>query len=220
MLRFRQLEVSLPAVTQAIKKTQDYLLRNQSQEGYWAGELEADASVTAGYIPLMYFMTGKVDPDRQRRVVNYVKSKQRADGSWSAYYGGPGDLNVSIQAYFALKLAGVSATRAIYAAGETIYPRQGGIARASVFTKIWLAIFGQFDWRGTPSVPPELILLPDWFYFNIYEFGSWSRATIVALMVVLTKKPVCPVPESASVTELYIEPENKRSYPLGKADGF
>ena len=208
-------------VTQAITRTQDYLLRNQSQEGYWVGELEADASVAAGYIPLMYFMTGSVDPERQRKVVNYVKSKQRADGSWSAYYGGPGDLNVSIQCLFCLE-AGRCTRRqnlSMRQAREFILAR-GGITKASVFTKIWLAIFGQFDWRGTPSVPPELILLPDWFYFNIYEFGSWSRATIVALMVVLTKKPVCPVPESASVSELYAEPEDRRNYSLGKADRF
>ena len=212
------LNVDLPVVDQAIKKAQDHLLRIQSQEGYWVGQLEADVTVTAGYIPLMYFMRGKVDLERQQKVVNYVISKQQTDGSWSTYYDGPGDLNVTIQAYLALKLAGVSPSETFMQRAQEFVLSCGGITRANAFTKIWLALFGQFDWRGTPSIPPEIIFLPNWFYFNIYEFASWSRATIVALMVVLTGKPVCHIPEFAQVSELYVESEDYRDYSLGKTE--
>ena len=204
------------ALGQAIEKTRDYLLEIQRQEGCWAGELEADVTVTAGFIPLMYFMTGQVDPVKQPKVVNYVKSKQQTDGSWSTYYCGPGDLNVTIQAYFALKLAGVSAEETFMQRARDFILSRGGIIKSSTLTRIWLALFGQFDWRGTPSMPPEIILLPDWFYINIYEFASWSRATIVALMVVLTQRPTCHVPDYAQVSELYVEPESNRDYSPGK----
>lgn len=210
------LKVDLDIVEPAIKKTQAYLLSLQSQDGYWVGELEADASVAAGYIPLMYFLTGRVDPERQRKVVNYVKSKQRADGSWGTYDNGPGDLNVTIQNYFAFKLAGVSPEETFMQQAREFVLAQGGITKANVLTKIWLALFGQFNWRGTPTMPPEITLLPNWFYLNIYEFSSWSRATVVALMVILTKKPVCRIPEFAQVPELYAEPEGNRDYSLGK----
>lgn len=210
------LEADVSAVDQTIKQAQDYLLGIQSQKGYWVGELEADVTVTAGYMPLMYFMTGKVDPDRQQKVVNYVKGKQQPDGSWSTYYDGAGDLSVTIQAYFALKLAGVSPTEPFMQEAREFVLGHGGITRANVFTKIWLALFGQFDWRGTPSMPPEIIFLPNWFYFNIYEFASWSRATILALMVVLTKTPICRAPEFAQVSELYVESEGHRDCCLGK----
>ena len=161
------LEIDTRVVDQAIKKAQNHLLGIQSQKGYWVGELEADVSVTAGYIPLMYFMTGKVDPERQQKVVNYVISKQRADGSWSTYYGGPGDLSVSVQAYFALKLAGVSPEEPFMQRARQFILDHGGVAKVNIFAKIWLALFGQFSWWGTPAMPPELILLPNWFYFNI-----------------------------------------------------
>lgn len=163
-------------------------------------------------------MTGKVDPIKQQKVVNYVKSKQRGDGSWSTYYGGSGDLSVTVQAYFALKLAGISAQEPFMQRARDFVLSHGGITKSNTLTKIWLALFGQLDWRGTPSMPPEIILLPNWFYFNIYEFASWSRATIVALMVVLTNKPVCRIPKFAQVSELYVEPENDRHYSLGKFD--
>lgn len=204
------------ALEQAIIRAQDYLLGIQNQVGYWVGELEADVAVSAAFGPLMYFLTGKVDPVRQQKVVNYVRSKQRADGSWSTYYGGPGDLSVTVQAYFALKLAGVSAEEPCMRRARYFILSHGGITRSSTLTKVWLALFGQFDWRGTPAMPPEIILLPDWFHFNIYEFASWSRATIVALMVVLTQKPTCHVPEHAQISELYLEPESSRDYSLGE----
>lgn len=210
----------LDVVEAAVRRVQAHLLGIQSPKGYWSGELEADASVSAGYIPLMYFMLGKVDLVRQQKVVTFALSKQNPDGSWPSYFGGPGDLNATVQVYFALKLAGLSAELPAMRLAREFVLARGGICEAGVFTKIWLALFGQYDWRGTPSVPPELILLPNWFYFNIYEFASWSRETIVALMVVLTNRPTCRVPETARVDELYVEPESRRDYSLGKKDGF
>ena len=87
-----------------------------------------------------------------------------------------------------------------------------------MFVKTWLALFGQFDWRCLPSIPPEIIYLPNWFYVNIYEFASWSRATIVALMLVLALKPVCSIPETARIDELYIEPQGQRRIRLGRSE--
>jgi len=215
---FSSSEADLQAVERVLKRAQDYLLGIQNKDGYWVGELEADVTVAAGYIPWMHFMAVEVDPERRRKIVNYVQSKQRADGSWSAYHEGPGNLNVTIQAYFDLKLAGVSAEEPFMQQAREFVLAHGGITKANAFTKIWLALFGQFDWRGTPSLPPEVILLPNWFYFNIYEFASWSRATIVALMVVLTKRPICSIPEFAQIRELYVEPEGSIDYSLGKID--
>ena len=200
----------------ALGRAQSHLLRLQYPEGYWAGELEADASVSAGYVPLMYYLLGSVDPVRQQKVVNYARSKQNPDGSWSSHHGGPGDVSASIQVYFDLKLAGVSAEEPFMGRAREFILSKGGICRANIFTKIWLALFGQYPWKGTPALPPEVILLPNWFYMNIYEFASWSRATIVALTVVLTNRPTCPVPDWARVPELYLEPERRRDYSLGK----
>jgi squalene-hopene/tetraprenyl-beta-curcumene cyclase len=199
-------------LNRAIDKTREYLLRSQSEEGYWVGELEADASVAAGYIPLMYYMDGRVDPAKQAKVVNYVRSKQKADGSWGSYFGSPGDLSVTIQVYFALKLAGMPATEPHMQKARDFVLAGGGLMKANTVTKIWLALFGQFDYRGIPSIPPEIALLPNWFYFNIYEFASWSRETIMALIIILNNKPVCRIPENAGVSELFVEPENKRRY--------
>ncbi|MBN1146036.1 MAG: squalene--hopene cyclase [Anaerolineales bacterium] len=211
-------EDSLARLETAIHNAQTYLLARQSQQGYWWGELQADASVTAGYVPLMHFMRGEVDPARRDKVVNYVKSRQNNDGSWSTYTGGPGDLNVSIQAYFALKLAGVSGNEPNMQRASDFIRAKGGVCKSSVFVKTWLALFGQFGWSDLPSIPPEVIFLPNWFYINIYEFASWSRATIMALMLVMALKPVCPIPDSACLDELFVEPNGPRRTYLGRIE--
>ncbi len=211
-------QVDSARLEEPIKKCQSHLLGIQNPKGYWVGELEADASVTAGYIPAMYFMGVEVDPQRRKKIVNFVLSKQRSDGTWGSYHDGPGNLSVSIQSYFSLKLAGISANEPFMVKARNFILESGGITRANVFTKIWLALFGQYDWRGVPSLPPEIIFLPNWFYFNIYEFASWSRATIMALVIVLTNKPVCQIPESADISELFVEPERQRRYSVGKID--
>lgn len=204
----------------AILRAAEHLLDLQHAQGYWAGFLEADASVTAGYLPLMHFMGWKVDETRVHKITRCLHQKQNPDGSWSAYHGGDGDLNVSIQVYFGLKLAGVEASTPFMQTAAGFIRSKGGVSEASVFTKIWLALFGQFNWNGTPSVPPEIILLPNWFYFNIYEFASWSRETIMALAVVTTTRPVCAVPARAAIDELYVEPHHERVYRLGTPDRF
>lgn len=208
-----------PGLDDVIRRAQEYLLAHQQPGGYWQGELEADASVTAGYLHLMTFMTGRVDPARKGKIIAYVGSRQNPDGSWSVYPGGPGDLNVSIQIYLDLKLAGVAASEDWMLRAQEFIRSQGGVMQSSVFTKVWLALFGQFDWRGVPGIPPEIIFFPSWFPFNIYEFASWSRATIMALAIVTTLRPLCTIPAEAGVSELYLAPPTARDLSLGLLQG-
>ena len=200
---------------QAIQHSQDYFRGCQYNEGYWWGELESNATMAAEYVLLSYFL-GKVDQDRWRKSSNYILSKQREDGSWGQYYQAPGDVSTSVEAYFALKLSGYSAdSEPLRKAREFILSR-GGVPQARVFTKIWLALFGQWDWEGTPNMPPELMLLPSWAPLNIYEFSSWARPTVVPLLLVLTRKPTCQVPDWAHIDELYPQLRSETDYSLPK----
>ena len=200
------------ALDQAVDRTQKFLLQKQADAGFWIGELEADASVTAGYIPFMYFMFGNVDAAKRDKIINFLRLKQKDDGSWSMYHGGPGDLNVTVQVYFAVKLAGISASELFMQKARQFILANGGVMKVNTITRIWLAMFGQYEYRGTPSIPLEIALLPNNFFFNIYEFASWSRETIMALMIILAMKPICGIPENANIEELYVEPRGQRHF--------
>jgi squalene-hopene/tetraprenyl-beta-curcumene cyclase len=200
----------------AIQRARNYLLSIQYPEGYWWGELETNVCMAVEYLLLTHFL-GTADRRRWDRIVNYLRRQQLPDGTWSIYYGGPSDLNATVEAYFALKLAGVSPDEPAMAKARQFVLARGGVPRVRIFTKIWLALFGQWDWRGVPILPPELMLLPSWFPINIYEFASWARATIVPMLVILTRRPVCPIPSEARIDELYPAPRDQVDYSLPKS---
>src|SRR5256885_12640591 len=124
----------------------------------------------------------------------WIRSQQRADGTWANYYGGPGDLSTTVESWVALRLAGDSADEPHLLAAAEWVKEQGGGERSRVFTRIWLALFGLWSWDDLPNLPPQLIFLPPWFPLNVYDFACWARQTIVPLTIVATLRPVRPLP--------------------------
>src|SRR3990170_1266111 len=207
------------AIDEAIRRSQEYFLRTQHPDGYWWGELESNVCMAAEYLLLTYFM-GVADEGRRRKIVSYLRSQQRPDGTWAIFYDGPPDINATVESYFALKLVGVSPEEPAMRKAREFVLSAGGVPRARVFTKIWLALFGQWDWRGVPVLPPEMIFLPPWFPLNISDFSSWARATIVPMLIILNERPVCPVPDSARIDELYPAPRDLIDYALPRPQGL
>jgi len=185
----------------ALDRAVQWLLNAQDAEGWWCGELEANVTIQAEYLLLMHFL-GLRDDARWHDVVRYIELRQQDDGGWPIYFGGPSDLSTTIEAYVALKLAGRAAEDPRMRRALARIRECGGLPKARIFTKIWLALFGEYPWTGTPVMPPEMMFLPPWAPLNIYDFSSWARGTIVALLVVMSFQPVRPLPEYARVPEL------------------
>lgn len=203
----------LAATTEALHRSQEYFLRTQAPEGYWWGKLESNVTMAAEYLLLTHFL-GVADRRRWDKVVNYLRREARPDGTWAIYHGGPPDLNATVESYFALKLAGVPADDPLLQAARRFVLSRGGLPRVRVFTKLWLALFGQWPWEGVPVLPPEFMFLPSWFPINLYEFASWARATIVPILILMDRRPVCPVPDYARVDELYPVPRERLRFSL------
>lgn len=203
----------------AISSSQNFLLGQQLPEGYWWAELESNVTITAEYL-LLFHLLGCVDKERERKIVTYLLSKQTDAGYWCIYFGGPGDLSTTVEAYFALKLAGIPAEHPAMVKARAFIHAGGGVFKCRVFTKIFLALFGQFAWLGVPSMPIELMLLPNWAYFNMYELSSWSRATIIPLSVVMDKRPVIEPPPDCGVSELYLRPPKMTDYTFTREHGL
>ena len=191
------------AVDEAIKRSQQWLLQRQAEAGYWAYELEADTTLTAEYLMLRRFL-GLVDPEKQRKAVRYLIDAQVPEGGWPIYYGGPPEISASVKAYFALKLCGVSAAEPFMEKARTMILSKGGVVGANVFTKIALALLDQYDWRGIPSMPVEIVLLPPRFLFSLYALSYWSRTVLTPLLIIFHYKPVCRIPKEQGIDELYL----------------
>jgi squalene-hopene/tetraprenyl-beta-curcumene cyclase len=180
----------------------------QHADGYWWAELESNATMAAEHLLLENFL-GIGEPARWRKIANYLLSLQDSDGSWSIYRGGPGDVSISTEAYLALKLAGVDAESLALAQARQFIRSRGGIGPTRIFTKLWLSLFGQFDWNAMPAMPPEAVLLPLRSPLNIYAFASWARATVVPILVVWAHKPSVSLPQHSAIDELYVDPADR-----------
>jgi squalene-hopene/tetraprenyl-beta-curcumene cyclase len=198
------------AVEAAIARAQQYLLAHQTPDGHWVGELEADTTITAEYL-LLCRLLDRVDSHREQRMVRSLLRRQEPDGGFPLFAGGPANLSATIKAYFAMKVAGVPAhATAMMAARERILAL-GGPVRANVFTKILLALFGEYDWRGIPAMPIEILLLPRRFFFTISEISYWSRTVIVPLLVIMDQKPVARLGVEHRLNELWPVPREQAS---------
>ncbi len=191
------------ALDAAIDSSQRYLLSLQHSEGYWWGDLESNVSITAEMV-LLHKIWGTDSSRPLAKMAVYLRAQQRSHGGWELFYGDGGELSVSVEAYMALRLLGVPASDPDMQRARAFILAQGGIGKTRIFTKFHLALIGCYDWRGLPSIPAAIMLLPDWFPVNIYEMSSWARGSTVPLLIVFDRQPVYVTEPAIRLDELYV----------------
>jgi len=196
----------------AILAAREALIGLQHRAGHWVFELEADATIPAEYILLMHFLD-EVEGDLQAKLAAYLRAQQASHGGWPLYHGGVLNLSCSVKAYFALKLAGDDPGAPHMRRAREAILAAGGAARANVFTRIALALFGEVPWRAVPYIPVEIVLLPRWFPFHLDKVSYWSRTVMVPLFILCTLKPRAANPRKVSIGELFTTPPlEERAY--------
>lgn len=195
----------------AIHRSQQYLLREQKPEGYWIGELMVDSTLVSDMVAFHHW-DNSVDPAWQRRAVNHILSMQLPDGGWNIYYGGPAEVNATIKAYLALKLAGLPATDPRMLRAREMAKNLGGVPRMNTFSKLYLALIGLFPWKYLPTIPCEVLLIGKWFHVNFWDMSNWSRAMLVPLAIINHFKPTRKL--NISLDELYVEGFHERDLAL------
>lgn len=191
-----------------------WLIDHQQEEGFWVGLLESNACMEAEWLLAKHFLGIENDP-KEAGIVRGIFERQREDGSWQVYYGAKGgDINTTVECYAALRSTGVPASDPRMVRARDWILDRGGLAEARNFTKYWLALIGEWPWSATPMLPPEIIYLPSWAPFNIYQFASWGRGTILPLAILASRRPSRPLPEGRRLDELFPEGREKQKYQL------
>src|SRR5437763_7704802 len=206
-LRFGKLDDIGGRVAAAINAARNWLLSQQHEDGYWCGELEADTTLESDYI-LMHTLLGTGNQERYQKCANYILAHQNDDGGWPIYNAGPSNISASVKAYFSLKLAGYKPDHPALDRARKKILEMGGVTKVNTFTKIYLCFLGQYDYDAVPAIPPEIVLFPNWFWFNIYEISSWSRAILLPLSIVYAKKPFKKIPDGMAIDELFLHGRN------------
>ena len=184
-------------------RSREFLLSQQQPEGYWCGEFEADSMLEADYI-FLHTLLESGDPGRLQRAFAEMMRYQNEDGSWSTYPGAPGDISLSVKCYSSAKLMGLGADDPRLVRCRQWVLAHGGVVECNTFTKMYLCALGEYDYDAVPAIPPEIVLFPKWFYFNIYEISSWSRSMLVPLAIMYAKKPFKRIPSEQGIDELYV----------------
>lgn len=188
----------------AIERTRDWLLHRQDSTGYWVGELEGDTILESEYVLLLAFL-GQGQSDKARRCGKYILQQQLPEGGWAIYPGGPLEISASVKAYWALKIAGHSPDAEYMRRACTAIRDAGGAEQVNSFTRYYLALLGAISYEQCPAVPPEIVLLPWWCPFNIYEMSAWSRTILVPLSLLWAFRPQHRLAPEHDIRELFLK---------------
>jgi squalene-hopene/tetraprenyl-beta-curcumene cyclase len=197
---------------EALSRATQHVLGLQHEQGWWQGELETNVTMDAEDLLLREFL-GIRTPAETDAAARWIRAQQREDGTWANFHGGPGNLSTTVEAYVALRLAGDSPEAPHLAIAAEWIRASGGLEATRVFTRIWMALFGEWPWDELPVIPPEIIYLPSWVPLNIYDWGCWARQTIVALAVVASMRPVRSLPFTIPELRTGVKPAAKQRDP-------
>ncbi len=194
-------------VSQALDAASGWLLNQQQTDGHWCAELEGDTILESEYILLLAWL-GEEDSPSALKAAQYLLEKQLPGGGWAMYPGGSLEISGSVKAYFALKLTGHDPESPPMQLARGAIRAAGGADAVNSFTRFYLALLGQIPYACCPAVPPEVVLLPNWFPINIYRISSWSRTIVVPLSIMWAQRPVRDFDADRGIRELFLrDPE-------------
>lgn len=196
------------AVERSVEAASRALLDIQHPEGYWCGDLTADSTLESDYVLLqlwLYPPKGQSWNPPTRALVDRccqsVLARQLPDGGWNIYPGGPSDVNASVKAYSALKIAGVDPNRPEMLRAKERILQLGGVQACNSYVRINLSLFGLYPRRFVPTVPPEMVLLPGDI---LYEMSSWTRTIVVPLSIVQAVGRQRQAPNGITLEEIFL----------------
>jgi len=216
-------DFDLNGVDAVVEEARAWLADRQASDGHWAFELEADATIPSEYIMLNHYLD-EVDEDTESKLAAYIKETQGDHGGWPLYHDGDFNLSASVKAYFALKLTGEDIEAPYMRWARKAILEHGGAAKANVFTRFALALFGQVPWRAVPVIRVEALLLPKWAPFHINKVSYWSRTVMVPLKILAALKPLARNQHGVDIRELFVKPAHEHRFyltnPTGKFLGW
>ncbi|MAC76101.1 MAG: squalene--hopene cyclase [Phycisphaerae bacterium] len=205
-----------PEAEVARSRAIDGLAALQHDDGHWCGELEGDSILQSEYVLMKWILEQEVapladgrGPEVLVRIVETLRTQQRPDGGWGQFPGSDIDLSATVKGYFVLKLHGDDPEAPHMRRARERVRELGGAERVNTWTNFFLACLGQVSWNAVPAIPPEVVMLPRWFYFHLDKVAAWTRTMILPLSLVTTFRPARRLDASQGIDELFISPRDR-----------
>lgn len=126
-------------------------------------------------------------------LLDWVRSQQRADGSWHGAQGR--DLSLTCLGYWVCICAGDDPNSLALRKALRVVHELGGAQRAELNVRLWLAMAGTIEWSWIPSVPAQLFLLPEFMGLSIARLSPWARQVVTALHLLASGPARIHLPE-------------------------
>ena len=188
----------------------------QKPDGHWCAVLEGDSILESEYLLMKFILGQEREPMADGRgpevldlIAEGLRRQQRPDGSWGQYPGSGIDVSATVKGYLALKLMGDDPEAEHMRRAREQVRSKGGAEQCNSFTNFYLACLGQVSWNAVPSIPPEVVLLPRWFYFHLSKLSAWTRTMILPLSIVTTRRPTRTLPPELGIDELYLDQQER-----------
>jgi len=202
---------SLDRIRAAVQAAQRALGSLQKKDGHWCAELEGDSILQSEYLLMKWILRQEREPlvdgrpgTTLRKIVEQLRTQQRPDGGWGQFPGSGIDISATVKGYFCLKLAGDSPDAPHMRRAREVILRMGGAERCNSFTNFYLACLGQISWNAVPSIPPEMVWMPKWFYFHLNKMSAWSRTMLLPLAIVTVLRPTRQLDAQQGIDELFV----------------
>jgi squalene-hopene/tetraprenyl-beta-curcumene cyclase len=177
----RQIEVS-QRVEQSLSLAADHLARLQSDDGSFDRGFDGGALPDAHFVVIDRILelgSGLVTD----RLVRRLRDRQLADGSWELAPGAGGHLSTTVEAYVALRAAGLSASEPSLRRALGFIAAEGGVGSVRGPTRVTLAMLGLVAWTELNIPPAELALLPASAPISLFKVGAPLRLHLLPLLV-------------------------------------
>src|SRR5271157_1907168 len=179
-------DVDPAALSGAIEKAQEQLIRLQRDEGCWAGDIHLNPRETAYYIVTVGYLGLEGERARVRRSARWLLEHQGSDGGWGFFdRGGEGDVSITAVCALALDLAGVSASAPSLIKAREFVDMHGGLNAVDPFAKTFHALCDRHSWddQSINPLPIEMLLAPRGSSKSIYGLPAWIREAAVPTMI-------------------------------------
>ncbi len=200
--------VRLESLVHSVSRAAKWLVERQAPEGYWCAILEGDSILESEFILLQAYLN-RMDHPRVEKAARALEASQQSHGGWGMYPNAPIEISASVKAYFALKLCGRSADQPHMVRAREAIRAAGGADRINSFTRFYLALLGQLDYKYCPAVPPEAVLLPKWLPINMYKISAWSRTMVIPLAIMWAHRPTRELSAEQGIQELFLKPPHE-----------
>ncbi|PWA11987.1 squalene--hopene cyclase [Pueribacillus theae] len=188
-----------------IKRLTKILVSAQEPYGSWSYPFDIGIETDCYMIILLRTLEIN-DEEFIQLLVRKIMSRQEQNGAWKLFYDEEeGNLALTVEAYYSLLYSGyLEKEDPRMQKAKQFILKNGGIEEVNMFTKVMLALTGQYKWPRFFPIPVEVILFPTWFPLHFFDLSMQARANLTPILILSDYKYSVRTYRSPDLSDLFL----------------